>query len=198
MAVLTAISIKGYPRMREEQTSTGSKTSSYFNLIALIAVLVIAPLISWIYLKKGVEYRKSALETLTPKSLDSETLGFIKPFIKPDGQAKLIYLPRVEQDMTLVYEVDDRIIEKPLFDLIIIGDTSAISKPQKINNLSFQQNDIAYKGPYDYVLLDTGNVVRATYINNDDVAKEIIRHLSIVIPMQKKKSIKLERQKTEE
>ena len=52
-----------------------------------------------------------------------------------------------------------------------------------------------YGGPYDYILLDTGNIVRATYVDTADIAKDIIRHLSIVIPMQKKKSIQLERQK---
>ncbi len=186
--------------MQEETKSSGNKARSYFNIIALIVVLVIAPLVSWIYLKKGVEYRMAALETLTPKTLDKKTLDYIAPFVIADGQAKLIQLPskKSNQDYELLFEIDDRIIEKPLFEIIAIGDDPGNSLPEKINNLSFQQKKLEYAGPHDYILLDTGNVVRATYTYHKDIAKEIIRHLSIVIPMQKKKSIKLERQKKEE
>ncbi|MFT6809575.1 MAG: hypothetical protein ACJA01_002813 [Saprospiraceae bacterium] len=186
--------------MKEETKSSGNKVSSYFNIIALVAVLAIAPLVSWIYLKKGVEYRMAALETLIPKTLDKNTLEYIAPYVKADGQAKLIMLPSMKsnQNYELLYEIDDRIIEKPLFEIIAIGDDPGSSVPEKINNLSFQQMELDYNGPHDYILLDTGNEVRATYTVHEDIAKEIIRHLSIVIPMQKKKSIKLERQKKEE
>lgn len=173
---------------------------NYINIVSILGVLVIAPIVSWVYLKKGIEYRKSALETLTPKSLDDNTKQFIAPYVLPDGQAKLIHLSGAKQPnmYDLVFRLDERIIEKPLFEIISIGDASGVDWPARPNNISMRRSTQEYEGPYDFVLLDTGNVVRATYKYHPELDKEIIRHLSIIIPMQPRKDIQLERQKTQD
>lgn len=171
------------------------KTTSALNLIGLLAVLVVAPIISYIYLKKGFDYRVEMLSEIEPKELDAETTNYIAPYLIKDGQAKLLHLSRSSEpaSIDLIAQIDERIIEKPAFDIISFS-VSTQDEITEGNNLHIIPVSVAYNGPHDFVLLDTGHVVRAMYQFAPGVEKDIIRHLSAIIPKQKKKTIKLERE----
>jgi len=48
--------------------------------------------------------------------------------------------------------------------------------------------------PSSFLLFDTSNVLRAEYKLSDDVGKELIRHLAVIIPIPAQKSeVKLKR-----
>ncbi len=179
--------------MDTNTTGERASTKSRLNLLGILAILILAPGISYIYLKKGIDYRQESLRALTPKEIDQATYDFIAPFLRKDGQAKLFHLADestyAEQD--LLQKIDARIIEEQYFEIIAIN--SAYDSWDNAHNLTKVDREVSYTGSYDFVLVDTADLIRSAYTMHHDLGKELIRHLSVVIPMQARKSIQLDR-----
>jgi len=61
-------------------------------LLALTAMLILAPLGSWVYLKLGIDYRKEYIEELKPKVLDPIIGQTLHSILRDSGKVKLVHI----------------------------------------------------------------------------------------------------------
>lgn len=156
--------------------SLANQISKFF----LIALLVGAPVVSYFYLQSGIDYRKESLAGLQPKTIGAALTTYINSDLSKNGKAKLLRLNTTESGIDrMIANIDQRIVQKEFFEILEIESGSSLD------------------ADHDLVLLDTSHVVRAVYNYNDDLGKQLIRDLSVVIPMAPKKKLKLERDQKE-
>ena len=180
------------------KTQTKKKKSKPVILgIAVAVVLIGAPLGSFLFLQHGYEYRLESLDQLQPKEISSQSEGLIEQHAPYTGNARLIHIPGndPEKEDLLLHQIDEKIVDRDRFDIVGFGVQHQSREEHQIQYLNL--NELT---PSDeqFILVDTANVIRASYRFQPDVEKEIIRHLSVVIPVPKSKKIKLNRQKENE
>jgi len=175
-----------------------------FNIIAVFVLIVIFPLISWIYLKKGEEWHvnsKSELESLGQidqnlvfSELDSDTLAL------SDFEGKLILYfdtDNVNAISDLAYIVDQFAENND----IILSVNDRNNYPQdltkhlyKVENPKLISSNNLDK---DYALLfDTSHELRKQYdvLSKEELSK-LIEHTALLLPYEKKADIKMKREK---
>lgn len=170
----------------------------YVMAAAVVAVLIVAPLGSYFYLKNGFSYRIEALEELTPKETSSRVQLVLDSLSENRGKVQLIHFPSFHEseELALLHQLDKRIVDKNSFEIISFSDdtdtNSEIVFPSHENMAELMGRDSTA-----FVLVDTSGVVRQYYSFNENTAKALIKHLAIIIPMPKRKDIKLKRDVTE-
>ena len=161
--------------------------------LAVVLILIVAPIGSFLFLKNGIEYRIESLEQLEPKTISSQLDGVIQLRAPFKGNARLIHIPgdMADNELELLLKMDDKIVDRERFEII-----SLMDEPQDLDShrVEFIPSNHIVSFKEQFVLIDTSNVVRGAYMYREDLDKELIRHLSVVIPMPTKKSIKLERE----
>jgi len=149
--------------------------------ILLILFVVVVPLGSWFYLKKGLDYRKGALQELIAKdSLErsSDSLGLIF------GKTTIIVLDSAV-GTSITEGIRDQFKNTPGFQVVY-------------KNGDDEQWPGSYlKGFFDkyqgsaYMLIDTSGKLRNVYENTDYDLKKLIEHTAIVIPRPVEADIKV-------
>ncbi|MEL6122923.1 MAG: hypothetical protein AAFR14_04320 [Bacteroidota bacterium] len=165
-----------------------------FANLALLATLIIAPLGSYIYLKKGINYRLESLDQLAPLQLSSEVSDILKPFLLDTGNVKLIHFNQLEdaQAIELLYQLDERIVDKDRLDIISLGTDARQGRNE--HSIQFVDAKHGVGSSHSFALFDTSNVARGLYELDNETGKKLIRHLSVLIPLPKqRKEIKLKR-----
>ncbi len=159
---------------------------------AVVLILIIAPIGSYFFLKHGIEYRIESLDQLSPKTIDSELSGYLDNFIPENGNARLIHIPGKERsgELDLLYKIDERITDRERFDIYSFAKDA---DHEDLRDIKFIMNGSPPNSDLQFILIDTSNVIRSTYAYDENTGKEIIRHLSVVIPMPKQKKIVLDR-----
>ena len=162
--------------------------------LAVVAVLIAAPLGSFLFLQNGYEYRLESLDQLQPKEISKEAQELITEHAPFKGNARLIHIPgdRPKSEDELLRQIDDKIVDRTRFDILGLG------KPYQNNEdhqIEYQQLGKLESISEQFVLIDTANIVRAAYSFEPGIEKSIIRHLSVVIPVPRSKKIKLNRKK---
>ena len=165
----------------------------YIMALAVVLILIVAPLGSFFFLRSGIEYRIESLEQLEPKNIDSQLDGVIRLKAPFNGNARLIHIPgaEIERELMALNRLDGQIVDRQRFEIISLTnapddeDESGVKFVPSNHHVTFDQQ---------FVLIDTSDVVRGVYAYREGIEKEIIRHLSVVIPVPKKKSIHLKRE----
>jgi len=154
-------------------------------------MLVIVPMISYVFLRKGFEYRKESLVQLEEKRIDSELRTFLSTYAPHIGNAQLIHIPGAEviSEQEILSKIDERIVDRSRFDIISFG--AEIDSEDQIDHVSVQTR---VQSPYSFILIDTSESIRGLYEYQEELGKELIRHLSVVIPVPTKRSITLNRE----
>ena len=153
-------------------------------LLALTAMLILAPLGSWVYLKLGMDYRMTSVEQLLPKEFPSSIHTELISILKSNNKAKLIHINQLNDPRAhdLLEKLDERVVDKTYFELISlssvreISDQSSIKYYSEIGSIEFENS---------FLLFDTSNTLRNYYQLNDDIGKEVIRHLAVILPLPK-------------
>jgi hypothetical protein len=154
----------------------------FISWLLLGLFVVVVPLGSWFYLKKGLDYRKGALQELVAKdsieaSLDSLHLIF--------GKTSVIVIDSlVDADITA--GIRDQFKNTPGFQVVYINGSDQTQWPDDYLN-SFLKK---YQGS-GYMLIDTAGKVRNVYENSDEGLKKLIEHTAIVIPRPVETDIKV-------
>ena len=178
--------------MNQPIKKEGRSIGMIITALAVVAVLCVAPIGSYIFLKGGFDYRLESLNQLQPKELDDQLSDLVATHAPFQGNARLIHIPGSEENDELVVlrEIDNQIVDRSRFDIISFASNNSTEK----NKIDFKVAP-SVQSETQYVLIDTSNIVRGTYAFEETVGKEIIRHLSVVIPLPPQREISLNREK---
>lgn len=160
--------------------------------LAVVLILIIAPIGSYIFLRSGFEYRVESLDQLQPKKISSQLDGVIRLKAPFSGNARLVHIPgpAVNQELELLYQIDKKIVDRERFEIYSLTEDPGLKDKHKIQFIPSQHN---VNFDEQFILLDTSDVIRGVYPFEQGIEMEIIRHLSVVIPMQKRRSITIKR-----
>jgi len=179
--------------MSDSQQQSRSKLQGNLIALAVVAILVLAPIGSYLYLRKGFEYRLESLDQLVEKKAPEGVMDHIEknaPFAK---NARLIHLPGSSgaDELNLVHQIDDQIVDRERFDIVSFSRSDGRDIKREITFLG--GTDLKAPEDIQFMLLDTANAVRGLYAYREDLGKELIRHLSVVVPVPRRKPVKLVR-----
>jgi hypothetical protein len=166
----------------------------FVSAVAVVVVLIVAPIGSYFYLRAGLKYRlESQVQLQEPivNALLKKTLLSIRS----EKTASLFHLGGNDdkEGIELLQRVDERIVDRDHFE-IFSNATSASFKNEK-NKIKLINNDsLGLFDDIQFVLIDTAGMLRHVYNFNEDHSKSLIRHLSVVIPMPQSREIKLNRE----
>lgn len=161
-----------------------------FVTFAVLFMLVIAPAVSYVYLKKGFDYRLESIDQLKEKEISADLRDFIDAQDPFKGNARLIHLPGsdLSAELAVLDVIDERIVDRERFDIVSFANEPSADRIDKID---FKSLRATVSSEYQFLLIDTANVIRAVYPYTKDVGKDIMRHLSVVIPVPTKREITL-------
>ncbi len=165
-------------------------TRKAFVSFAVLFMLVIAPAVSYVYLKKGFDYRLESIDQLKEKEISAELRDYIDEQDPFKGNARLLHFPssNLSGELKVLDAIDERIVDRDRFDIVSFSSEPSLERVDKID---FKSVDATATSDYQFLLLDTSNVVRAVYPYSKDVGSDIMRHLSVVIPVPTKREITL-------
>jgi len=160
--------------------------------IAVVFMLVIVPIVSYVFLRKGFEYRKDSITQLEEKVLDADLKMHLSKYAPHVGNAQLIHIPSSQnlEEQEVIIAIDDKIVDRDRFDIISFTKDKDTEDDQQIKFVPAGRN---IETPYSFILIDTADVVRGVYPYDGDVGKELMRHLSVVIPVPQRRTITLKR-----
>lgn len=172
---------------------TKSEYMKYIMASAVVAILILAPLGSYLYLKSGFSYRLKAMEELEPKEIDSQLKVWLSTALEPNTKVTLIHLPgeEVSQELALLKQLDERIVDKTSFEIISFADEDPGYEGDIIYRPGFNVSQIE---KHPFLLLDTAGIVRNYYDMDETTSKRLIKHLAVLIPMPERREIKLKRE----
>lgn len=148
--------------------------------LVIILLLILFPLISWLYLKNGISFRRQALEQLSSITsfnnniLDSATLSQFT------GKIALIEINGSQESLV---KINDQFKESS--DFVILSSKSGYKVQLGNNEISNLKAEFPGKS---YILIDNEGKVRRTYMDNsDNEMKQLVIHIATLIPFVEKK-----------
>ena len=166
----------------------------YLIASAVVAILILAPLGSYIYLRSGLKYRLESQAQLSPKEISPELRIKLDSLVSRH-RAALVHISTDNNpiDLSLLKKIDDRITDRDFFDIISYStDRTAFGEKSKIKIVDLPVMEHLTND--HFILIDSSGAVRKTYKGGEDFSKELIRHLSVVIPLPKSREIRLKRE----
>lgn len=166
-------------------------------ILILFLMFIVLPIGSYLYLSKGVDYRLAALEMVLPKgelidfeyyvdgvALSSKTL---------DKKTALIHVNEDSDDTKYLDMIYDQFKQSPNLELLKIVSDSLVEEVDgfhRVYSPSAKAIMEKYSGK-DIILVDTAMQVRSYYDLNDSTVNELVRDISVILPLKKKSSIKM-------
>ncbi len=165
-----------------------------FGPILLFIVLFILPIGSWLYLKKGLDYRKEALKELEVKGEFQEDIFNVSFIPELKGYTTLLNVDR-DVDTSTMERLYDQFGKSRTFQVI-----SPVNISEKENNFHLVSEDsLEFFGKKhfkeaSFLLVDSLRRVRALYNDEEGSVKNMIKHISILLPSEAKRKIKVNEQ----
>ena len=142
-------------------------------------LLVLFPAISWLYLKNGISFRKTALEQLSDKmKFDLNDLDSITS-LSMKGKISLIDL---KGDTSTLSRINDQFKESSDFTILSKKEGYGVV----LNNNEVDRLISKY-GNKTFILIDNEGYVRKSYSGEEGEKKEMIIHIATLIPFVEKK-----------
>ena len=162
----------------------------YLIAAAVSLLIIIVPFGSWYYLQTGLNYRKASIEELKPKAELEDITSALEIF---QGATSLLYNGNVADDARKEVEVIFEQYQSGLtFQLVEISNDSI---PGDLGSNHIKISDQAFTSAFDntaaFALIDTSGSVRNYYNNTPEDISKLVEHLAIVIPLPKRKDIKM-------
>lgn len=178
--------------MTEEAKTQKRSVTGNLVALAVVAILIIAPFGSYFYLKGGLEYRLESLDQLKEKEITTELREEIESKSPFTGNARFIYIPggQETQERELLHTIDQQIVDRSRFEVISFSEERGIDYEHDIQFVGSTDKDFGWQ----FMMIDTSNVVRSTYAYHEGLGKELIRHLSVVVPVPTSRSVNLNRE----
>ena len=155
--------------------------------IALAGLLFVVPLVSWLYLKKGLEYRKNILKEVAVKdsvSVNEDSLHILR------GKTTVLVLATGSKHSEIVEGIRLQYEDVPRFQIWQSGESSSDGKIP-----ADYCSSLVAKYPEDvFMLIDTSLRIRNTYGASADEVKKLIEHIAVVLPRKEEADIKMKKQ----
>ncbi|GLR19706.1 hypothetical protein [Portibacter lacus] len=162
-------------------------------IISILALLVLFPAISYLYLIKGFNFRMDALKDLEPKE---QLEAFDYPNVSLNdlkGKATLIFDGHNMKAKSLLEPVYDEFSHREEFQMIgFVADSAALRLYKNTKQWMTLLGDFPYEK--EIALIDTGGVIRNFYDLDSISFKALIQHIPIIIPREKEQDIVLKRE----
>ena len=187
----------------------------------LFGFIILAPLVSYYYLKLGYDYRKEVLHELSPKAdiapfnLVVDTSFRVTDETLEGKVCVISYVDDVEEEWDYLYALWDQY--KARKELLMLSFAPSVSRCEheskegqwEVHSLSPQAfrtfmgsaitTDSLDLPEYGHVLVDTAGVVRRVYPSDAENSKvKLIEHLAIVLPRTANSDIIYDVSKSEE
>jgi len=163
-----------------------------YKIIAVLALLVVFPAVSYWYLMKGYNFRLTALQELENKRV-VEDFPFLASERNPlRGRASLIFDGNHSQALDLIETVYKEFSDREEFQVIgFVNDSVRMS----IYPATSQWITVVDSYPYDLdiSLIDTSSTIRNYYDFDSTSFTKLVQHIPIIIPRKKEKDIVLKR-----
>lgn len=167
--------------------------------IAVLSLLVLFPLVSYLYLRQGYYFRLNALKELESKTKLSEfNYKSIDPQVTYDfeslsGKTTLLYNHDVDQSKGMMDPIYNEFSHRDDFQVIgFTQDTTHLNTQNSV--LESSQWKIAnakYKWDKQVTLVDSGGYIRNYYALDSLSFLSLGQHIPIILPRKKEKDIKM-------
>lgn len=167
------------------------------SIVALFFFIIIAPLISFLYLRGGINFRKSVLEEIKVKST-SPSEAMMLQAVSRSGRVCLIHTGDSTDTggIEILKKIDEQIVERKFFDLVTSVDSSLLDSENQIDFVS--PSLVSGLRGHQFWLIDTSRLLRYKYSYEEDQQKKLIKHLAVLLPMEPRREIKLRREMRKE
>lgn len=154
----------------------------YLKTLLVLVVVLGFPAGSWLFLQHGLDWRKEKRDQLVPKtnlvkdhSWTQEELSLLKSTF--DRRTTLLLSnDRSENALSVIDQFKD----------------AYTFQFKKIDNLPASILSKLKAESYQYLIVDTGMVVRQTYLNDDKATiNTLVEDLALIVPQRKEKDIKV-------
>jgi len=158
---------------------------------SVVFMLVIVPIVSYVFLRKGLEYRVESLGQLEEKKIDDGLRTSLETYAGHIGNAQLIHIPGEEEasERAILAAIDEKIVDRDRFEIYSLSGDPDLEVDDDIKYVA----NAAVESEYSFILIDTSNTVRGVYPYSEDLKGTLIRHLAVVIPVPGRKTITLRR-----
>jgi len=151
--------------------------------IVLAALVVLVPLGSWIYLKKGLDWRKGALKELVVKAVIDKSLDSSNVFLSKTSLVVFEYSEEIKNALQPIY---DQFKDAYTFQIV-----SQYDYEYNVKVTDGYVDRLIQRKDNTFAIVDTGLQVRNFYTLKNSDLKSMVEHLAVVIPLPKEKDIKM-------
>lgn len=155
-----------------------------FKIIALFLVLVFFPLGSWVYLQKGLDFRKALGKELEVKGVAGDFISAPTGIDFLEGKTSLVILPDATIDRKQLGEIYNQFKQAYTFQLINGNrsfDNSEFAQEKEWSNISFTTNHSNLKDK-TALIVDATMQVRNYYGGTDEELKSMVQQLAVSFP----------------
>ena len=168
--------------------------------LAILALLILFPFISYVYLKRGYNFRLEVLQKLEPKGqLDlSECLdSFPDVLCKDDilGRTSVLYKYENEDQLNMLIPVFEEYSDRKEFQVLAIAKDSVQleTAEKKLLPWTLYYSDIELES--SIALIDTAGNIRNYYEFDSTDFQQLGIHIPVVLTREKEKDIKMKKDK---
>lgn len=154
--------------------------------IALGFFIVVVPFISWFYLKKGFDYRRTLLSEISVKDSISHSLDIALLF---RGKTTVFSKNGFSEKPELITGLNEQFQKVVNFQLMSIDSLAGLNVMPKDYLADFFSK---YENS-QLILIDTAMRVRNVYVSDKESVKKLVEHISIVLPRQKESDIEMKK-----
>jgi hypothetical protein len=168
----------------------------YGKIIAAAVVFVIIgmPMLSYFYLRQGLSFRIDAIEALKQSNEDIQLTKDLVPQIEIKGDLVNAIADIDDVSLSQMNEVYEKYQGNKYFTLATYSNSNQTSTwGEKHRLLSSSPGLDKIFESKDLILIDTSGQVRESYEYSEKNFKSFIQHLSVLLPVESSKKIKLER-----
>ncbi|MDG2450115.1 MAG: hypothetical protein P8M34_10770 [Saprospiraceae bacterium] len=169
---------------------------AYGKLIAgsVVFVIIGMPMLSYVYLRQGLSFRIDAIEALKQSKVDIDLTNVFVPEVDLVPEMVNAFVDMDDVPKAQMKEVYDKYQGNKYFSLSTYSEISENETWGEKHKLVLS-NQVLEKVfmEHDLILVDTSGQVRESYSYSNESFKKFIQHLSVLLPVESSKKIKLER-----
>ncbi len=155
-------------------------------VIIFLVFLVVVPFLTWLNLRKGLDYRLHTKEELRVKDsidLQLDTLFLFK------GKTSIIITRPFDRFLDFTKAIEQIFGTDKAVNVYALDNTSRQSSTVTSFPKNYFSNTLEKYSDKTFILIDTSGYIRNVYNdNNEDIAK-LLEHTSVLVPEKKRGSI---------